>query len=191
MTQAGPLRRVTKVLEDASYVQVSQPTEVGGIPFEFAAMLAGKSSLDLVILVNSEVETDFEQTRRRVEGLTRALDLVRSRRSLTVVFVGPPPDPKLIRAIATVARVLRVRTGDEADIRTGIAVLLPLKILEEEADGEESWPVSRQAMAEAMSEEAKSVMAAAKTGSTAVEAAVGRVLGEPLASAAEPELEGS
>ena len=173
MTQASPLRRVIKILEDASYGQVSQPTEVGGIPFEFAAMLAGNSSLDLVILVDCAVEADLEQTRRRVEGLARALDLVRSRRSLTVVFVGPPPEPTLVRAIATVARVLRVRTpSDEADVRAGIAVLLPLQILDEEADGEESWPASRQAMTEAVPKEARPVVAAAKSGSTAVEAAV-------------------
>jgi hypothetical protein len=183
---------VIKVLEDASYGQVRQPTEVGGIPFEFAAMLAGNGSLDLVILVDCAVETDLEQTRRHVEGLARALDLVRSRRSLTVVFVGPPPDPTLVRTIATVARVLRVGTpSDEADVRAGIAVLLPLQILDEEADGEEGWPASRQAMTEGMPKEARPVMAAAKSGRTAVEAAVSRVLGEPLASATEPEMEDS
>jgi hypothetical protein len=196
VSQATPLNRVIKVLEEAAYTQVDQPSEVGGIPFDFAAMLAGKTSLDLVILIDCAVETNVKQTRRRVEGLARALDLVRSRRSLTVVFVGPPPDSALVRAIATVARVLRVNTpSEEADIKDGIAVLLPLKILTEEADDEETWPSTRQTLIDEISDDAKPVLVAAKSGSDAVEKAVGRVLAEPIEAfaegSAEPERESS
>ncbi len=196
MSQASPLSRVVEIMREADYVQVSQPSEVGGIPFEFAAMLAGKTSLDLVILVDCAVETDLERTRRRVEGLARALDLVRSRRSLTVVFVGPPPDSGLVRAIAIVARVLRVNTpSEEADIKDGIAVLLPLEILTEEAEDEETWPATRQTLIEEMPDNTKPVLVAAKSGSNAVEKAVGRVLSEPIETImegdADREWEGS
>src|SRR5207237_216458 len=138
----GPVERVVAVLEGAGYEIVEQPRRIGGIPFEFAAMLAGRSSLDLIALVDLAVDADDERTRRRVEGLARALALVRSRRSLTVVLVGPRRDPGLIQAIAGVARVLTVGSpgeDDEADLRDALAVLLPLEVATEDEDAAGSW----------------------------------------------------
>jgi hypothetical protein len=64
-----------------------------------------------------------------VEGVGRALDMVRSRRPLTIVLVGPRLETAALAALARYARVLPIgETADTGSIRNWLAVLLPLKL---------------------------------------------------------------
>jgi hypothetical protein len=190
VSEPGPIGRVVGVLEGAGYEIVEQPRRIGGIPFEFAAMLAGRGSLDLIALVDLAIDTDDDRIRRRVEGLARALDLVRSRRSLTVVLVGPRRDPGLIQAIAGVARVLPVGSpgkDDDADLRDALAVLLPLEVATEDDDATDSWTAARDHMIAAYPAETAGVLSAARSGKAAVENALREMLGEPIEQLFEVE----
>jgi hypothetical protein len=186
----GPVERVIEVLADAGYEIVQQPRRIGGIPFEFAAMLAGHSTLDLIALVDLAVDSDDERIRRRVEGLAGALDLVRSRRSLTVILVGPRRGTGLIQAIAGVARVLIVGSPgeeDQADLRDALAVLLPLELVTEDEHAADSWTAARDRVVAAHPAEARPVLSAAPTGQAAVENALRNLLGEPISDLYEAE----
>jgi hypothetical protein len=186
----GPIERVIAVLVGAGYEIVEQPRPIGGIPFEFAAMLAGRSSLDLIALVDLAVDTDDERIRRRIEGLARALDLVRSRRSLTIILVGPRRGTDLIRAIAGVARALTVGTpgaDDEAAIRDALAVLLPLEISTHEGGAPDAWDAAREQMTADHPDEVGSVLAAARSSEAAVESALREILSEPISELHEAE----
>ena len=195
MTPTGPLARVIAVLEDAGYEIVDQPRRIGGIPFEFSAMLAGRSSLDLIAIIDLAVEADDASIRRRIEGLARALDLVRSRRSLTVILLGPRRSASLIRAIAGVARVLTVGSPgdeDEADLLDALAVLLPLEVATDDEATAELWAAARERIIAADPAETEPVLSAARSGEAAVETALRLMLSKPIedlqaASEAEDE----
>lgn len=179
----GPVEQVVSVLEEAGYEIIEQPRAIGGIPFEFAAMLAGRSSLDLIALVDLAVDADDEHIRRRVEGLARALDLVRSRRSLTLVLVGPRRGAGLIQSIVGVARVLPVGSPgdeDEADLRDALAVLLPLEVATEDDGAADSWAAARDRMVAAYPDDSEAVLSAAPLGKAAVENALRETLREPI-----------
>ncbi len=183
MTGTGPIHRVVSVLERAGYEIVKQPGPIGGIPFEFSAMLAGAGSLDLVAVVDLAVDRDDQRIRRRVEGLALALDLVSSRRSLTVVLVGPGRGPELIRAIAGVARVLPVGLADEdhgIDLRHALAVLLPLHVAVNTDEVTDSWPAARDRMFATYPHEVASALAAAGKGQAAALHALRAILLEPI-----------
>lgn len=183
MSETGPIERVIAVMVTAGYERVEQPRRIGGIPFEFAAMLAGPNSLDLIVLVDLAIDTDDDAIRRRVEGLARALDLVRSRRSLTIVLVGPSRDVGLIQALAGVARILTVGSpgkDDEAELRDALAVLLPLELVTEDDDATDSWITTREQLLAADPVETTSVLSAAQSGKAAVENALRKMLGEPI-----------
>jgi hypothetical protein len=162
-----PVERVVTLLCEASYERLPQPVAVAGIPFEFSAVLAASSSLDLVVVVDSVTETDVANIRRRVEGLSRALDLVDSRRPLTVVLIGPEPVLELQLALSRVARVLfaGVPSG-ERELREAIAVLLPLDVVTV-ADMPESWRSARDKLLVGHPH-AADLLEAAKVGSDAV-----------------------
>ena len=59
----------------------------------------------------------------------RQLDVVRSRRPLTVVLVGPRLESTTLAALSRYARVLPIgETTDDENLRNWLAVLLPLKL---------------------------------------------------------------
>ena len=133
MTQSQPVTRVVQILTEAGYRTCQAPLTVASVPFDFAALLIGSNrALDLVVVVDILTEQPEPRIRQKVEGLSRALDLVASRRPLTVVLVGPPPRAATLEALTKVSRVLTVGTpiGDGASelIKTSLAVLLPLQL---------------------------------------------------------------
>jgi hypothetical protein len=184
----GPVERVVAVLQQAGYEPVEQPRPIGGIPFDFDAMLAGRSSLDLIAVVDLATESDDERIRRRIEALARALDLVRSRRSLTVVLAGPRRGAGLIQAIAGVARVLTVGTPrEEAELRDALAVLLPLEIAPEDTGAADVWAQARDRLLGAHPAEVEPVLTAAARRQAAVQTALAALLAEPLQTLWEEE----
>lgn len=152
-------------LAASGYTELEQPVTVGGIPFEFAAILARPDSLDLVVIADTISDPDHERIRRRVEGLARALDVVGSRRTLTVVLVGIRPAPAITNGLARVARVLAAGTptGDRAEraLDNALAVLLPLAVVPDAQDDvAESWSAARDKLLEDHAEAAPVTLAA-------------------------------
>jgi hypothetical protein len=109
---------------------------VASLPFDFAAtLIARERALDLIVVVDMEAEKDERRLVQNVQSLARALDVMRSRRPLTVVLAGPPPNSATLSALKRVCRVLTVGvpTGPSAEqaLRDALAVLLPLPHLDE------------------------------------------------------------
>lgn len=166
MSRGQPIDRVVDRLASAGYSEFVQPFAVGGVKFEFAAVLGREDSLDLVLVIDTDAAADHDQIRRRVEALGRALDVVGSRRTLTVVLVGGRPILDVIQALRGVARVLPVGVPTtERDIRMlndSLAVLLPLRVVPEQQDeSSESWPARRAKLLEEYPEAAQVIEAAA------------------------------
>jgi hypothetical protein len=132
MTQSQPVVRVAQLLESAGYRSLPLPFTVAGVPFDFAALLVGSNrSLDLVVVIDTLTDPE-SRIRQKLESISRALDLVSSRRALTIILVGPPPRATILEALAKVGRVLVVGTptGEGADrsVKDALAVLLPLDL---------------------------------------------------------------
>jgi hypothetical protein len=174
VSASPPVERVVALLGEAGYDRLPQPIEVAAIPFEFSAVLAGRSSLDLVVVIDTVADTDAAEIRRRVEGLSRALDVMQSRRPLTVIFVGPEPAQDLQLALTRVARVLIVGPYGEGEMREAIAVLLPLEIVTV-SEMPESWRSARGRLLEAYPDAAE-LVEAAQFGAEAVAEAARRQL---------------
>lgn len=129
MRATTPAEQVLQLLTEAGYRLQQVPLRVGGIEFDFtAALLGGENSTDLVLVVDMGTGLD-KRVRQKVEGVARALDVMRSRRPITTVVVGSRPTTEDLSAMARVCRVLHVEhLLDEADLRDRLAVLLPLKL---------------------------------------------------------------
>lgn len=192
MNASGPVARAVALLEEAEYEVVERPL-IAGIPFEFPAMLVGQRSLDLIAVIDLALDSDHDRVRRRVEGVARALDLVGSRRSLTVVLMGARPAHNVIQAIAGVARVLTVGSSsknDAATLRDALAVLLPLELVTEKEDPiSTGWEKTRTKLLNDHPEELEAILAAASHGKEAVTEAVREVLSEPIEDLEAEDLE--
>jgi hypothetical protein len=129
MTAATPSERVADILVTSGYRRVSAPLQVAGLTFDVAAAFVGVGhSADLVVI--GDMAADGERkVLQQVEGIARALDVVRSRRPLTIVIVGPRPVGKTLEALAQVGRILPVEEAvDSSDLRDRLAILLPLEL---------------------------------------------------------------
>ena len=127
MTATTPIERVAEVLELAQFKRMPTPLEIGGVEIGALAAFVGKSpSPDLVVIGDTLQQTPgiLQQT---IEGVGRALDMMGSRRPLTLVVVGPRPNSTALTALARHARVLAVgELADESALANWLAVLLPL-----------------------------------------------------------------
>lgn len=89
MTESQPVIRIVDILTSARYRHLKAPLTIASVSFEFAALLVGSDRAnDLIVVIDTLVDGEV-RIRQKVEGLSRALDLVASRRPLTVVLVGP------------------------------------------------------------------------------------------------------
>lgn len=140
--QSEPVKRVVEMLVEGGFVEWDGPLAIAGIPFRFSAALVKPGTLELVVVADVAASSGDVLLENQLDGLARALDLLRSRRSITVVPVGPQPDSDTMNALAQVARVLAIGTpiGVDADeqLRDALAVLLPLRIATED-DGRQTW----------------------------------------------------
>jgi hypothetical protein len=53
VSASQPVERLVVLLSAAGYERLPQPIEVAAIPFEFSAVLASSSSLDLVVVIDT------------------------------------------------------------------------------------------------------------------------------------------
>lgn len=184
MTWSAPVQRVVAMLSEVGYEARTPPLLVGSIPFEFATMLTAERSLVLIVIIDT-LEDQEDRILQKVDGLSRALDLVSSRRPLTAVLVGPTPHQATMEALARIARVLPVGTpvGESADdsLRDSLAVLMPLAVPKVTDQAEQSWgEVSQRLRDTHPSDDLTLLLDAAMEGSEAVRDALQVLLAEPL-----------
>lgn len=132
-------------LRNAGYTSVATPFNVATVRFDFTAALRGSDgrALDLVLIVDTSTgehgDRDAQTVRRRVESLSRALDVTQSRYLLTVILAGAMLAGD-IEALAQTCRVLTVEKaaldekGSPVDLAAAeefddhIRLLLPLDL---------------------------------------------------------------
>jgi hypothetical protein len=132
MTSATPVERIVSLLTAAHFRHVSAPIVVAGVKFEFDAVLVGTESMpDLVVVIDTTAEKD-DRLRTKIEGIARALDVVRSKRPLTAILAGPRPRTVTLDAISRFCRVLPVGTltagNEDQALKDWLAILMPLTL---------------------------------------------------------------
>lgn len=119
------------LVREGGYRVLPQPFKIGSQSFDFtSALIAGDRANDLVIVIELKGSTAEDLVTRRLLSLTRALDVLHSKRPVTVVLTTGQPSSDAVKAISRVCRVLTVGSpaGPHAldAIRDWLAVLLPL-----------------------------------------------------------------
>lgn len=124
-----PLERAIALLKSKGYRDAQQPFGIGSASFSFDAVLTAEKSLDLVILQDTTLGS-AERMRRELLAFGRSLDVLGSRRTLTLILIGQRLDAETLDALAQVCRVLSVGPlqEDDARLREWLAVLLPLEL---------------------------------------------------------------
>jgi hypothetical protein len=145
---------------------------VGSVSFQFDAVLVHPESLDLVILEATDV-ADSVGLPAKLDGLARSLDVLRSRRSITLVLIGPRPENAIVDRLGQVSRLLfaDVPTGGDFETALGfaLAVLLPLNVEPAPDEPAESWRTLAGGLrAQVQDPELSPIIAAAPHGADAV-----------------------
>lgn len=124
---------VVRILkDDGGYKELPKPLRVGSQAFDFThALVAGDRANDLVVVIEVRSDGQDEDLIRRVLGLTRALDVLQSKRPVTAVLTSGQTTHETLRTLSEVCRVLPIGTqiGKDADqaVRDWLSVLLPLE----------------------------------------------------------------
>lgn len=161
MTTGLPAERVAALLVGAGYRKIDMPLQVAGLAFDIAGAFVGVGhSADLVLI--GDMASDGERkVVQQVEGIARALDVMRSHRPLSTIIVGPRPIGKTLETLAQVGRILAVEEAlDPAELRDQLAVLLPLELpatlsADRDLGGEDAFVLPNDPLAEALMEASK------------------------------------
>lgn len=139
------VRGLIRRLEEANYKVLTTPFKVAAVDFEFTGAMLGSDGrgLDLILIVDTDTgdfgDRDSTMVQLRVEALSRALDITRSRYLLTAVLLGAAL-PNLVEKLSPTCRVLTIEEAalDEEGRPTSaiageafddhIRVLLPLDV---------------------------------------------------------------
>jgi hypothetical protein len=186
MSISTPLaEEVVSVLLRAGYRDLRLPLTVASIPFDFTAALVGtERSSDLLVVLDTVDEKEEFLLRRKVEGLSRALDVAGSKRPLTAILVGPSPRMGILDMLGRVCRVLLVSSPSEARanwINDALAVLLPLRLpLLEEPPTDPIADLNTRISAGIEKPVLDALIAATRRGAVSVEDVFRDLLEEPL-----------
>lgn len=123
---------VLSVLKRSGFEPLPKPLTVAGTEFDFEATARGRHpSHDLVLVATDQIPR--LRLQRLVAGLARSLDLAASRRPMSLVLLGNVAASDRIE-LERYARVLPIGSvaPDIAQIVEAVAVLLPLKLPEDE-----------------------------------------------------------
>jgi hypothetical protein len=186
MTAPTPVDRIAEALSGAGYRRLPTPLEIAGLKFDFPAAFVGTSPSPDLILV---ADTAFDEERRilrKIEGLARAMDVVRSMRPVTLVLAGPRPSSATRDSMSRVCRVLPIGAISDADpeatLRNWLAVLMPLKLPAPGVDIAD--PLAELAdQLEGLQPEFADLVDLAREGADAVQARLYELITEPLADA--------
>lgn len=124
--------RVLDILvNEGGYRELPRPFKVGSLSFEFThALVAGDRANDLVIVIDVKGDTADDAVTRKIWALTRALDVMHSKRPVTAVLTSGQPRQGTIQSISKVCRVLPIGAPGGPDavdaVRDWLSVLLPL-----------------------------------------------------------------
>lgn len=185
-------------LRGTGYSDQPTPFKVAGVEFEFTGAMRGSEgrALDLVLLVDTTTggfgDRDGERVRQRVEALSRALDVTRSRYVVTVILAGAAL-AEGVEALSETCRVLHVEgvvlddEGKPADekaerqlddrIRILLPLILPVPLLQAQGgNGPAIDQLVRAIPAGTSMAIVDSVIAASSAGEQAVTDAIARVI---------------
>lgn len=129
MSETTPVERVAQLLVEAKFKRVPTPLVIGGLEIDAPAAFIGEPPSPDLVVIGDTLEQTPARLQQTVEGVGRALDMMGSRRPLTLVVVGPRPESSALTRLSRHARVLPV--GDAADgssLENWLAVLLPLQL---------------------------------------------------------------
>lgn len=181
------------LIEEGGYRALPKPFKIGSQSFDFThALVAGNRANDLIIVIDLKGDTADDAVVRKVLALTRALDVLRSKRPVTAVLTSGQPRSETVQSISKVCRVLSVGapTGPDAldAVRDWLAVLLPLTqppmvdtMLDWEAD------LRRTAPAAARGPLMDTLIAAAPRGKEAVEIVLAEDIGSSVGAALDDQ----
>jgi hypothetical protein len=129
MNLGMPTDRIAQTLVGAGYDRLASPLRVATLEFDVASAFVGAGhSADLVVVVDMAAHGE-QKVLQQIEGIARALDVMRSTRPLTTIVVGPRPVGKTLEALAQVGRILPVEEAlDPIELRDQLAILLPLEL---------------------------------------------------------------
>jgi hypothetical protein len=170
------VQRVTSILLESGYREIPKPLVIASLPFDFAAtLIARERALDLIVVVDMDTENDERRLTQKIQSLARALDVMQSRRPVTLVLVGLQPSAATLETLSKTCRVLvvGVPTGESADqkLHDALAVLLPLPHLDEiNALADWRTELNRQLPPKEKAGLIESLLPAAERGADAVEA---------------------
>ena len=204
MSDALLVQALVSRLQIMGYESLVTPFRVATVEFQFTAALRGRQgrALDLVLIVDTSIgdhgDREPERVKRRVEALSRALDVTGSRYVLTVILAGAALAGN-VDTLSETCRVLNVEgirlndmgqpENDEAAevLDDQIRVLLPLDL---NGVGSEPAPTSLNAMAMLSAalpadfdpELLNMLVLASAAGENAVETAIGGAIDAALAT---------
>jgi hypothetical protein len=178
------------LVEEGGYRELPRPLKVGTLTFDFTyALVAGNKANDLVIVIELKSDTADDAVIRKVLSLTRALDVLQSKRSVTAVLTSGQAIPETVQSISRVCRVLPVGapSGPKAidAVRDWLSVLLPLAqpppvetLVDWEGDLRSSIPenAAGQFLDELLSAAPAGKLAVEQVLASAIQAPVGSVL---------------
>lgn len=195
------IRAILDRLRLGGYQDLATPFRLAGVAFDFTAALRGQAgrSHDLVLLVDTTTgdfgDRNSDRVRQRVEALSRALDVTKSRLVITVVLAGAPLLGN-IEALTETCRVLYVEAlsidaaGKPADehaknlLEDRIRLLLPLDlpqpVMMEGGGGKAAEQLIRKLSKNVDSDLLEAVIEASNGGEAAVTAAVAEILEKAL-----------
>lgn len=182
MTAITPVEKVAAILSAAQFRRIEMPLNLAGIQFHIPAAFVGTgTSSDLILLVDTVTET-AKRIQQQVEGVARALDSMRSMRSLTTVVTGPRPTSFFLDAMSRVSRVLPLGVSSDgrqnADMQNWLAVLLPLELPEPEDVGDAA--VIEFEQSETANDIKMILISGSSMGSQEVEKRLNMLISEPL-----------
>ncbi|OWV65336.1 hypothetical protein ATY76_18950 [Rhizobium sp. R339] len=125
--------RVVELLTtQGRYRVVAKPFRIGSQEFDFTHILAGTGKAnDIVLVIELTGGSANDVVTRSVFAFTRALDVVGSRRPVTVVLTSGQADKELVNAINRVCRVLPIGAPEGEDshqtVKDWLSALLPLE----------------------------------------------------------------
>jgi len=120
------------LVTEGGYRELPKPFNIGSLSFDFThALVAGNRANDLVIVIEITGDTADDIITRKIFSLTRALDVMKSKRPVTAILTSGQPGSNMIRSIGRVCRVLPVGVQDSYDsLREWLSALLPLQVPE-------------------------------------------------------------
>lgn len=155
------------------------PLTIGGLEINAPAAFIGEPPSPDLVVIGDTLEQTPARLQQTVEGVGRALDMMGSRRPLTLVVVGPRPESSALTSLSRHARVLPV--GDAADgpsLVNWLAVLLPLQL--PEVRGSRAEVTHDQLLQTAQDPMEHELIALAHEGSGVVAEQLARLVDEPF-----------